>query len=236
MNAPVRFTRAGAWRGARASAGLLIATVPFGMVTGIAAQGAGLSLAEATAMSATVFAGAAQIVAMSHWTHPAGFLAALFTTLAINSRLLLLGPVLAPWLGRLRRWQRLVSLGLMADQNWAMSVREMNTGGDDAGFLLGTGLALWLVWLLTTIMGFLAGGLLHPPADHPLFFSALATFIALLAQMWRGGRDVLPWLVAAAVAVVTARLLPGGGWHIIAGAVAGSLTGAARDSRRGTLP
>lgn len=211
---------------------LLLGLAPFGLVTGIAAQGAGLSLGEAALMSGSVFAGSAQLVALAHWTHPAAVLGAMLSTLAVNSRLALMGPVLAPWLSRVHGWRLLAPLFVMADQNWALSVVELQAGDGDAAFLLGSGALCWLVWVATTLLGFGFGRALHPPSGHPLFFAALAVFIALLVQMWRGGRDILPWLVAAATATAVARLLPGTTWHIVAGALAGSVAGAVRDRRQ----
>ena len=43
--------------------------------------------------------------------------------------------------------------------------------------------------------------------------------------MWKGKGDLLPWLVAALVAIVSAKLVPGS-WYIIFGGIAGSLAGA----------
>jgi 4-azaleucine resistance transporter AzlC len=216
------FTAAGLLRGARLTLPVLIGVIPFGIVTGIAAQGAGLSMVEAGLMSATVFAGAAQLLALSHWTHPADVLAAAVATLSVNARLILLGPVLAPFLARVRGWRLHLSLFVMTDQNWALAVTEMRGGGTDAAFLLGSGGALWLWWVVLTLIGHAAGAALRPPPDHPLYFAALAVFISLLVPMWRGRRDALPWLVSAAVAVTVARAIPGGSIHVVAGALAGA--------------
>jgi predicted branched-subunit amino acid permease len=229
---PVSFTRAGAWRGARAVLPMLIGTAPFGVVTGIAAQGAGLSLTEATLMSAIVYAGSAQLVALLGWAVPAPVLSATLAALAMNLRMALMGPVLAPWLDRLRGLRLWGTLFFMADQNWALSVREMTSGGSDAAFLLGSGLALWVMWVATTVAGHLLGGWINPPPGHPIFFAAFAVFVALLVDLSRGWGDVLPWLVAAVVAAGTAQAVPGGAWYIVAGAVAGSVAGGLRDHWR----
>ena len=229
--ARVTFTRAGVSRGVRHCVPLLIAVTPFGLVTGILSQGAGLSLLEATLMSGLVYAGSAQLVVLSNWSAPAPVLAAAVTALAVNLRLALMGPVLAPWLDRLRGSRLWGSLFVMADQNWAMSVQDMNSGGLDAGFLFGSGAIMWAVWVLTTVAGYLGGELVQVPKGHPLLFSAMAVFIAMLVPMWRGGRDGVPWLVAAVVATLTAWTLPGTSWHIVAGALAGSIAGGLRDRR-----
>jgi predicted branched-subunit amino acid permease len=154
--------------------------------------------------------------------------------LVVNLRLVLMGPVLSPWLDRLSGWRLWGSLFLMSDQNWALSVKDMNSGGRDAAYLFGSGLSLWTIWTVTTAAGHVLGGAIRPPPGHPLFFAALAVFVAMLAGMWRGRGDVLPWLVAAAASVAASRLMPGTFWYIVIGALAGSLVGGLRDARRKT--
>lgn len=227
-----RFSRAAVLAGARASLPVQVAVIPFALVCGIVAQGQGLSLAEATLMSGLVYAGSAQLLALSHWGNPAPVLAAAFASFVVNLRLVLMGPVLAPWLDRLRGWRLWVSLFVMADQNWAMSVGQMQAGRWDAGFLFGSGVLMWFVWVAGTAAGHLLGAAMQPSPGHPLFFSALAVFVAILVTMWRGAADVLPWAVAGAVAAGMARLMPGTSWYIVGGALAGSAAGVLRDRRR----
>ena len=83
--------------------------------------------------------------------------------------------------------------------------------------------------MITSVAGHLLCSAIRPPPGHPIYFAALAVFVALLVNLWRGRTDVLPWLVAALVATATARLLPGTSWYMLSGAVAGSLAGALRD-------
>ena len=224
-----RFSRAAIRAGIRACLPLCLGTVPFGLVVGMVGQGQGLSLAEVTLMSALCFAGSAQLLALGHWSVPAPVVAAAVSAFVVNLRLALMGPVVSPWLNRVRGWRLWGTLFLMADQNWAMSVAEMQAGRWDAGYLFGTGLVLWAVWVVFTALGHVAGSMLRPPPGHPIFFAALAVFLAILVPMWRGRRDLLPWLVAGALALLIARLLPGTSWHIVIGAVAGSLVGAWRE-------
>jgi len=230
-----RFSRAAVIAGARRSLPVQVAVVPFGMVCGVASQAQGLSLAEATLMSGVVYAGSAQLLALSHWSNPAPVLAAGLASFVVNLRLALMGPVLGPWLDRVRGWRLWVSLFVMADQNWALSVAEMQAGRGDAGFLFGSGALMWVVWVASTAAGHVLGATMRPPAGHPLFFAALAVFVAILVVMWRGRRDIVPWIVAAAVALLLARLLPGTSWYIIGGALAGSAAGVWRDRRRGLV-
>jgi len=227
------FSRAACWAGARASLPVQVAVIPFGLVCGVTAQAQGLSLAEATLMSGIVYAGSAQLLALSHWADPAPVLASAFAAFVVNLRLALMGPVLGPWLDRVRGWRLWASLFVMADQNWAMSVKEMAAGRFDAGFLFGSGFTMWFIWVASTAAGHLLGGSMRPGAGHPLFFTALAVFVAILASMWRGRQDGLPWAVAGVVALGLARLMPGTSWYIVGGALAGSAAGVWRDRSAG---
>jgi 4-azaleucine resistance transporter AzlC len=228
----VVFTWAGFRRGARQSVPLVAGMLPFGIVTGITGLSQGLSLAEITLMSAVVYAGASQLVALAIWTHPPDLIAVTFAAFVVNLRLALMGPVLAPWLNKFKGWRVWFSLFMMVDHNWAMSVREITAGYRDAAYLLGGGVVLFVAWVASTALGAVLGAQLHLPPGHPLFFAALGAFVSVLAQMWRGLGDLLPWAVAAVVAVLVAQVLPGTFWYIVAGAIAGSIVGGVRDHRR----
>jgi predicted branched-subunit amino acid permease len=53
----------------------------------------------------------------------------------------------------------------------------------------------------------------------------------LLLGMWKGRTDIVPWLVGALAALLTASLIEGK-WYIIVGGVVGSLAGALADQWR----
>jgi 4-azaleucine resistance transporter AzlC len=227
-----RFSRAAVLAGIRTSVPVQLGVMPFGLICGIVAQARGLSALEACLMSALCYAGSAQILALGAWAHPAPVLGATIAAFVVNLRYMLMGPVLAPWLGRVRGWRLWGSLFLLVDQNWALSVAEMQAGRGDAGYLFGSGLVMWVVWVLATAAGYALGAAVSLPPGHPLFFAALAVFVAILVSMWRGRGDLLPWGVAALVAVLVARLLPGTSWHIVLGALAGSAAGVLRERLR----
>ena len=227
-----RFSRAAVVAGARRSLPLQVGVVPFALVVGILAQGQGLSLLEITLMSALCYAGSAQLLALGHWGVPAPLIGATTAAFIVNLRLMLMGPVLGPWLDRIRGWRLWSTLFVMADQNWALAVAELQAGRWDAGFVFGSGALMWVVWVVSTAAGHVLGSALRPPPGHPIFFAALAVFVSILVLMWRGRRDLLPWAVAGAVALLIARLLPGTSWHIVGGALTGSAAGVLRDRTR----
>ena len=229
-NPPIRFTRDGLVRGYVKTLPIAVGVAVFGMAYGLLAGQHGLSLAETGLMSALVFAGSSQMLALQLWDDPLPVAGIVLAAAIINLRYVIQTAALQPWLGRLRPTLSYVSVFFTADENWAVSIAEMRAGGRDAGFFLGSGLALWSFWLVSGLIGRTFGGALPSPERLGLDFIGTAVFTALAGRMWRGRRDLLPWLAAGIAAVLGAHYLPGS-WYLLVGGLTGSLIGAWRDTR-----
>jgi 4-azaleucine resistance transporter AzlC len=223
----ISFTAAGVWEGVRATLPVGLGIFSYGIVFGVLAGQVGLSVVESLLMSGIVFAGSSQFAVLGLWTAPLPVAAIVLTTLVVNLRHLLMGAALRPWFVRLTPVQRYVSLYFLNDESWALTMGRFNRGGRNGAFLLGSGLVSFAAWTGSTLAGQLLGNVLPDPRVVGLDFAFTAVFIGLLVGFWRDRRDLLPWGVAAAVAVVAALLLPGK-WYILAGGLAGSLVGALR--------
>jgi len=224
-NQEMSFTAAGFSSGIIKSLPMAIGVVPFGMVFGVMARQTGLGFGEAALMSAAVFAGAAQFVALGLWQESLPVLTIAFTTFLVNLRLVLMGAALRPYYGSLSSLKAYGSMLVLSDGGWAMQLQEFNDGKRDAAFLLGNGVAQYVVWVGSTVSGFMLGAAITQPEKWGLTFIVPASFLALLVGMWRGKSDILPWLVAAIAALLT-NFAIGGNWFILVGGLAGSLTGA----------
>jgi len=218
--------------GARACLPVCISVAAYGVVWGVLARQAGLSLLEVVLMSGLVFAGSAQFVALDQWTPGALPVGALvLAALIVNLRYLLLTATLRPLFPPGTVGRGALAMALVTDENWAMTVGEMAKGRGTPAFLLGGGVLAYACWMGATVTGRLLGAAIDDPAAYGLDFAFTATFLALLLGMWRGKADLVPWLVAALAAVATARLIPGS-WHIVVGGLCGSLAGALLEIRR----
>lgn len=205
---------------------IAISAFTVGLVFGVLARQAKLSVVEAALMSSLVYAGASQFVALSLWTaNPFPALTIILTTFVVNLRHLLMGASLRPWFSHLSRTKAYLSIFFMVDESWALTMSECAAGGRDAAFLLGSGFILFVAWVSSTVIGQIAGSFIQNPAQWGLDFAFTAVFIALLAGMWKGKSNLLPWAVAAGVAVAAAHWLPGK-WYIVLGGLAGSIAGA----------
>jgi 4-azaleucine resistance transporter AzlC len=225
---PLTFTRAGALAGARQAIPLAASVFLVGTVFGVLARHAGLTLLETFSMSALVFAGASQFVAIGLWTLPIPIAPIILTTLVVNLRHILLGAALRPWFRDLSSLRVYGSVFFMVDESWALTMRQVRAGARDRAFLIGAGSLMYGSWCAATATGYIAGAAIGDLSRWGLDFAITAVFTALLIGMWREWSDIWPWLVSAVVAIATWRLLPGT-WYILCGSLAGIVTGAVLD-------
>jgi predicted branched-subunit amino acid permease len=179
---------------------------PFGLVCGVGAAAAGTNLLGALGMSAIIFSGAAQVLAIQLLSAGAPLAVIVLTCFVAGLRFLMYSAAMAPYLRPLPpRWQRALAF-LLTDQAFAASIRRFDAGGhprEGAMHFLGGGLALWSWWQVTNAVGFFAGNLIPP--SWSLDFTVPLCFVGLLVPVLRTS----PALIAALVAGVAVILLDG---------------------------
>lgn len=217
----VSFGRDGIKAGFRTGLPVAVGVGGYGLAFGVLARQSGLSIAEATLMSAVVFAGAAQLIAVELWGSPLPVVAIIATTLVVNLRYVLMSASLRAWFDDLSPAHAYGSAFFITDETWALTIADLRSGAGRGAFLLGSGIALWLLWVLTTATGAAAGSAITDPERFGLDFVLTTIFVILAVGLWRGREDAAPWLLAATVAVASAELLPGR-WYILLGGLAGS--------------
>lgn len=221
------FSLAGLRHGARAALPAFPGFILFAMAFGTAAAQKGLTLLQAMGVSAFVYAGASQMVGLEVWQRawtPTTILTLVTVTAVVNSRMILLGATLQPWLRYEPVPRSALNLFLITEASWLIGTRYHSEGGRDVGVLLGAGLILWLVWQIATVVGFFTGALVPEPKRFGLDLVMPIFFSVMLVPLWKGPRPALPWLVAGLVSYVTYSLVPGYG-YIVAGALAGVVAG-----------
>jgi predicted branched-subunit amino acid permease len=216
------FSFAGMRRGIAASQPLAVGVFIYGAAFGLLAREAMLSLPEALLMSGVVYSGSAQLVAVSSMdrgTIPAGAAAAavLATVFLLNARYVLYGAAMRPWLGGLPAYQAYPTLAVLGDGNWMLSMKASAAGESDAGYVFGSGLAMFIPWLGGTWIGSSAGALITQPAAIGLDFLLVAFSAAMGCGMFKGRSDLKIIAAAAAAALLTERLLSGGAAILAAG-------------------
>jgi predicted branched-subunit amino acid permease len=194
----------------RTSVGVGVATGAYGLSYGALGSAAGLSLRQTCALSVLMFSGGSQfaLIGVLGGGGPAASGSA--SAVLLGARNALYGARLAPVLG-LRGVARAFGAHLVVDESTAVALSYEPRGVRAArlGFWA-TGVAIFLLWNLSTLLGALLGSALGDPRDYGLDAAAPAAFLALLAPRLRGRGAWLTGLAGAAVAVVVVPVVPAG--------------------------
>lgn len=206
--------------GLKAIAPVIVAAMPIGLVFGAVAATKGLSPLETALMSALVFAGGSQFVAMDIWTHPASWTTLGFAAFLVNIRHVLMGASLGRKMGAFTPWQKYLGALVMADENWAMAEARARKAPLTPAFFAGLSVLFYLNWIVCSLAGALLGAFLGDPAVIGLDFAFPAVFIVLVMSFWKGLATGMVLMASAAASILVYVLLPGA-WYIAAGAAAG---------------
>jgi branched chain amino acid efflux pump len=198
----VRLDRQRLREGARAGVPFAFAAFLLAVSFGVIARPV-MGSAAAIAMSALVFAGAAQFAATAVLAAGGDPATAILAGILLNARYVPMGIALAPSLrgGALGR----AAVGqTMIDASWAMA--NLGRGRFDPAFMVGATAPSYPCWVLGTVVGVLAGDAIGDPdrlgldALFPAFFLAL-----LFAGELRTGRRA--WVAAALGAATSLALV-----------------------------
>ena len=193
----------------RQAASITVAVAPFGIVFGASAATAGLRLFEAVGYSIFVFAGSSQFAAVEILGDGGSVASAAIAGLLLNVRSLAFGVIMAPGLTG-AFWQRALMSQLMIDEATAVGVAAADRRNRRYGYLVG-GLGVFVVWNLTTVLGFVvfsnAGDLI---TDLGLDVAGPAAFLALLWPRLADRRQLATAVAGAVIAVALVPVAPAG--------------------------
>lgn len=228
--APKTSARSEGWRGLAASLPVTIAFVPVALVLGAQATQKGFSTVEVPLMTGLNFAGGAELAVLNLWTSPPHVLLIVAVTFLVNSRHLLMGAALAPYLQHLPGRKAFTALFFMCDESWAMGLtdarRRISAGvvpSFSLSYYLGASAGMYLTWVAFTTLGAIVGPWIGDVHAYGFDMAFTAVFLVLLKGMWRGVRAACPWLASLCCAVATYLVMPGG-WYVVAGALSGVLS------------
>ncbi len=195
-------------KGARDTIPLLLGALPFGLIYGTMAITAGMSRTAAAAMSAFVFAGSAQFIAVGLIGAGTPVLVVVATTFVVNLRHMLYSATLLPSLKKLPVSWRAVLAFFLTDETFAVSVHRWNATDKSENkhwYQLGSSLAMYLNWQFWCFTGTLIGSSIPDAADWGLDVAMPVTFIGMTIPFVRS----VPMVVCVAAAAITALLFNG---------------------------
>jgi predicted branched-subunit amino acid permease len=198
---------AGFRAGVRAGVPFAIAGGLLAASFGVLARDVGMPGWAAIVMSAIVFAGSAQIAALSIIAGGGGLGSAIGAAALMNSRFLPMGIAIGPSLpggaaARAAQGQTVV------DASWALA--SDGEGGFDRHVLFGSSAIQYVTWVTGTVIGVVGGSALGDPHEYGLDAIYPAFFVALLIEETRSGRALGVAAVGALVALVLIPIAPAG--------------------------
>ncbi|MBW4465564.1 MAG: AzlC family ABC transporter permease [Pegethrix bostrychoides GSE-TBD4-15B] len=179
----VKTARAEFWGGCRAITPLVVGAIPFGIIFGSLAASSGLSFWGTLAMSAFVFAGASQFIALGLLSSGTALPLIILTTFVVNLRHLLYAVTLVPHVRHLpQAWKLPISFWL-TDEAFAAAIGRYNQ--PDASpykhwYYLGAALFMYINWQLCTWIGLTLGRSIPDAASWGLDFAMSVTFIGMI--------------------------------------------------------
>lgn len=186
---------------------IAVATGIGGFSFGVLAVGAGLSVAQACAMSLLVFTGGSQFAVVGVIASGGAAATAVSSALLLGARNAAYGLSVASLLPR-PLGRRALASQLVIDESVAMARAQEDPAQARAAFLF-TGIAIFVLWNLGTLGGALLGGELDPKT-YGLDAMFPAAFLALLAPQLRQPGAPRLALAGALIAVVLIPLTPAG--------------------------
>lgn len=201
--------RSAFWNGVRATFPLVVGATPFGIIFGALAISSGLSPNATFAMSAFVFAGSAQFIAISLIGSGASLAIIISTTLVVNLRHMLYSATLGSHFKSLaQRWMLPLAFWL-TDESFVAVAKYFEKSDDQEHkkhFLLGSELFMYLNWLWVTWLGVKVGQAIPDPVRWGLDFAMVVTFIGMLIPQIKDRPRLGAALVAAGVALLANNL------------------------------
>lgn len=219
-------------RGARRSIPFAMSAAPFGLLFGALAIDNGLSVGQAVLMSATVFAGASQMVGIELFGSREAWWLIAFSIFVVNLRHLLYSATNGRHMARFTPAERAIGFFFLTDIQFAEAEREgERNGGFSFAWYFGLGLPIYVLWVAETWIGAMFGRLIPDPAAWGIDFLLTIYFLGLV-MAFRTRAFWLPVVLVSALASVLAYKTVGSPWHVSIGALAGVLFAAALAPRR----
>jgi predicted branched-subunit amino acid permease len=185
-----------------------LATGAYGISFGALSVAAGLDLWQTMALSALLFSGASQFAVVGIIAAGGSGAAAVATSSLLGLRNGLYGLQISRLL-RVRGLGRVPAAHLTIDESTAVAIAQPEPAAQRLGFW-GTGLSVFVLWNLSTLLGAVVGNALGDPKRYGLDAAAPAAFCALLWPRLKTGDTRAVAAAAAVIALIVAPHAPAG--------------------------
>lgn len=192
----------------RRSLSVGIATGAYAISFGALSVAAGFDIWQTIALSALLFSGGSQFAIVGVIAAGGSGVAAVATSTLLGIRNGLYGLQLSRLLG-VSGLRRVAAAQLTIDESTAVAIAQPERSAQRLGFWC-TGLAVFVLWNILTIVGAVVGNALGDPKQFGLDAAAPAAFCGLLWPRLKSGDARVVAAVAAVIALVVAPHAPAG--------------------------
>lgn len=185
---------------------MVFAAIPFGILFGMLAPTNGIHAWVAIALSAMVFAGSAQYVAMGLLAAGTPAVLIVLTTFIVNLRHLLYAFALLIPMRHIRRRAKLGLSFFLTDETFVTFNQRLQRGLPEQNrlaYYLGSALFMYSNWQLCTWLGLWAGTALTGIESLGLEFAMVTAFLAMMMPMFRHRRNIVSAVLAFTLAWFT---------------------------------
>lgn len=213
---------------------IVVATSPFGLVFGAIAVNTGLTTADAVLLSATIYAGASQMVSVELFGQNVPGWSIVLSVFAVNFRHVLYSAAMTKIVrgeGALRKG---LIFFLLVDPQFALTAKRAADGQRfSMAWYLAVGLPIYVNWIVMTAVGAQFGALISDPHAIAVDLLLPIYFLALVMGFRGRGRWGLTVAVSGIVSIavyyapLAGLTFLGPPWHVTLGGLAGVLAAAA---------
>ncbi len=206
---------------------IVIGYLPIALTYGLLAKQAGIPLLHIVLMSALVYAGASQFMAVNMIAAGAGAIEIVFATFILNLRHFIMGLSLMNLLKRIPIvYKILVSAG-MTDETFALTSIKQEEATAERGhhFAVGLVLASYASWVIGSFFGGLLADLIPASVSQSMAIALYAMFIGLLVPSVR--KELRVGLIALISMLLSYlfSLFFASGWAIVFATIGGAFFG-----------
>jgi len=214
------------WQGLRGGFPVMLSASPFGALFGALAVDNGFSVYDAMLMSATVYAGASQMVGIELFGNNVQPWLIVLSIFAVNFRHILYSASIARHIRHFSAVQKFFCFFLLVDPQYAETEKRAERGEPISfAWYLGFAMIIYLPWQMMTLLGAIFGQMIGDPRAIGLDVLLPIYFMGLVLG-FRRRDNWLPVVAVSSVVSVAAMHVVGSPWHVSIGAIAGILLAA----------
>ena len=172
--------------GIKVTVPIIFAFLPIGIAFAVIAREAGFSLSETVFMSASVFAGASQIMAAGMYLQGAGIITIAIATFILNFRHFIMSACVMEKMKDVPRWMRVIASFFITDESFAIFTTDKKS---TAAFFFGIITVTYGSWVLGSFLGAVLSDFLPAIVSASFAVAFYAMFLSMLVpsltQSWR---------------------------------------------------